>query len=124
MLADIDFPPKSPLIAEGIANALATAEVTAEVDEVAAFIKLDAEVDRGEDARARSSISYKSEIDNAGDISDDSSEPIWDSDGVGCTSCCLESLRESSLFVMTCWLMDHVLLIFSYVAFMSEKYAK
>jgi hypothetical protein len=76
------LPPKKPLIAEGIANALATAEVTADVEEAAAFIKLDPDVDCKDLSRARTSVSYKSEIESAGDTSEDSSEPIDDSTGV------------------------------------------
>lgn len=78
-------------MAEGMANALATADVTADVDEAAAFIKFDPDVERNDDCRARSSISYKSEIESTGDTSDDSSEAIDDPAGVRCELECSES---------------------------------
>lgn len=82
VLADILLPPKNPLMAEGIANAFATADVTADVDDAAALIILEADVDCTDEVLARTSLSYKSDMDKAGDTSDESSEAIEDSIGV------------------------------------------
>ena len=102
MLPDICFPAKRSLMADGIAKALATADVTAEVDDAAALNKLEAEVDLDDAALARTSISYKSEIESAGDTSDDSSEAIGDSVGLWREPAGCESLIEFSLVRCHC----------------------
>jgi hypothetical protein len=76
------LPPKKPLMAEGIANAFATADVTADVEEAAALSILEADVEFTEEFLACTSLSYKSEIERAGDTSEESSEAVEDSIGV------------------------------------------
>jgi hypothetical protein len=76
------LPPKNPLMAEGIAKAFATADVTADVEDAAALMILEADVDCTEEVLARTSLSYRSEMERAGDTSDESSEAIEDSAGV------------------------------------------
>jgi hypothetical protein len=65
-----------------MANAFATADVTAEVEVAAALMILEADVDCTDEVFARTSLSYRSEIESAGETSDESSEAIDDSAGV------------------------------------------